>query len=183
MFWVPFFSILDKERKRIAAGIICRPFNILKLYAGQLYRILGPLLHCQGPFWSPFCSKLGPLFRIFGSPFDCVTVPEQCWVWTDPSNNSILGTYSCTKFDEFSENFQTASDPPPYFRKTILRFLLRNFSGCSDPTLFLYQKSATKFFGSEITPPLRKFSENSSNLVQVILPKLYMFIFWDLQLL
>ena len=23
---------------------------------------------------SPFCSKLGPLFRIFGSPFDCVTV-------------------------------------------------------------------------------------------------------------
>ena len=63
------------------------------------------------------------------------------------------------------------SPPPPYFRKTMLRFLQRNFSGCSDPTLFLYRKSATKFFGSEMTPPpLRKFSENSSNLVQVVFP-------------
>ena len=26
--------------------------------------------------------------------------------------------------------------PPPYFRKTMLRFLQRNFSGGSDPTLF-----------------------------------------------
>ena len=43
--------------------------------------------------------------------------------------------------------------PPPFFQKTMLRFLQQNFSGCSGPTLFLYRKSATKFFGSEITPP------------------------------
>ena len=61
--------------------------------------------------------------------------------------------------------------PPPSFRKTMLRFLQRNFSGCSDPTLFLYRKSATKFFGSEMTPPLRKFSENSSNMVEIVTPK------------
>ena len=85
--------------------------------------------------------------------------------------NHRQGTTISTIFDEFSENFQTASDPPPYFRKTMLRFLQRNFSGCSDPTLFLYRKSATKFFGSEmIPPPLRKFSENSSNQVQVVFP-------------
>ena len=29
------------------------------------------------PFWSPFCSELGPLFRIFGSPFDFVTVDDK----------------------------------------------------------------------------------------------------------
>ena len=34
-----------------------------------------PFLHCQGPLWSPFCSKLGPFFRIFGSPWDWGTVP------------------------------------------------------------------------------------------------------------
>ena len=65
-------------------------------------------------------------------------------------------------------NFRKSSKwpltPPPYFRKTMLRFLQRNFSGCSDPTLFLYRKSATKFFGSEMTPPpsseaFRKFIE------------------------
>ena len=33
-----------------------------------------------------------------------------------------LGVTIWTKFDEFSENFQTASDPPPYFRKKMLRF-------------------------------------------------------------
>ena len=60
---------------------------------------------------------------------------------------------------------------PPYFRKTMLRFLQWNFSGCSDPILFLYRKSATKFFGSEMTPPpLRKFSENSSNMVEIVTP-------------
>ena len=58
------------------------------------------------------------------------------------------------RFNEFSENFQTASDTPPtLFSETILRFLQRNFSGWSDPLLFLYQKSAKKFFGSEKTPP------------------------------
>ena len=43
--------------------------------------------------------------------------------------------------------------PPTLFSETILRFLQRNFSGWSDPLLFLYQKSAKKFFGSEKTPP------------------------------
>ena len=48
-----------------------------------------------------------------------------------------LGMIGPNRFDEFSENFQTASDR----------------------------------IGSEMTPsPLQKFSENSSKIVQVMLP-------------
>ena len=49
-----------------------------------------------------------------------------------------LGVLHCSILDEFSENFQTASDPSPLFRKTMLRFffgmyfnLQRNFSDWS----------------------------------------------------
>ena len=73
-----------------------------------------------------------------------------------------------------SMNFRKTSKrplTPPYFRKKMLRFLQRNFSECSDPTLFLYRKSATKFFGSEMTPPFWKLSENSSNMVEIVTPK------------
>ena len=44
-------------------------------------RTLGPLLHNLGPLLVPFMLKigspLGPLFRIFGSPFDFVTVDDK----------------------------------------------------------------------------------------------------------
>ena len=53
-----------------------------------------------------------------------------------------LGTYAWNRFDEFSENFQTASDPPPpYFRKTMLRF----FSGGT--------KICNKIFRIGVDPP------------------------------
>ena len=55
---------------------------------------------------------------------------------------SCLGSITWTKFDEFSENFQTASDPPPspyFWRK---KFAL--LSGKSVPVaLSLYRKRAT----------------------------------------
>ena len=70
--------------------------------------------------------------------------------------------------------------PLPSLRKTMLRFFATNFSDWSDPPLFpkihrfypskLPPKTATNFFGSEMTPPLRKFSENSLNLVQIVIP-------------
>ena len=54
-----------------------------------------------------------------------------------------------TKLDEFSENFQTASDPPPsppYFRKKMLRLFWEA------------RKFATKFIRIGVTPPFfRKF--------------------------
>ena len=56
-----------------------------------------------------------------------------------------LGMMGPNRFDEFSENFQTASDPP-YFRETILRFFREA------------QKFATKFIRIGVTPP--PFSEN-----------------------
>ena len=37
-----------------------------------------------------------------------------------------LGTDGHTKTNEFSEKFQTAFDPPPHFRKIILRILRQN---------------------------------------------------------
>ena len=39
-----------------------------------------------------------------------------------------LGTPRFTKMDEFSENFQTASEPLSPFRKTMLRYLLKGGS-------------------------------------------------------
>ena len=51
----------------------------------------------------------------------------------------------------FNESHPVFVDHPTkvvLLQKTMLRFLQQNFSGWSDPTLFLYRKSATKFFGS-----------------------------------
>ena len=65
------------------------PFGILTILAFSLFvnnsekielwvPLMGPLLRYLGPLLVPFLLKvgspLGPLFRIFGSPFDCVTV-------------------------------------------------------------------------------------------------------------
>ena len=69
----------------------------------------------------------------------------------------ILGTITCNRFDEFSENYvalflggpkicneihSELRDPPPFFRK-IQRFYSPKNT----------EKTATKFFGSEMTPP------------------------------
>ena len=80
-----------------------------------------------------------------------------------------------TKFDEFSENFQTASDPPPtLFSKNYVALFATTFFGVQQPHPFSLPKKRMKFFGSEMTlPPLRKFSENSSNLVQLYVPKFH----------
>ena len=65
------------------------PFGILTILAFSLFvnnsekielwvPLMGPLLRYLGPLLVPFLLKvgspLGPLFRIFGSPFDFVTV-------------------------------------------------------------------------------------------------------------
>ena len=51
-----------------------------------------------------------------------------------------LGVTTWTKFDEFSENFQTASDPPPLFSEKNVALL----SGKLVPVaLSLYRKSTT----------------------------------------
>ena len=65
------------------------PFGILTILAFSLFvnnsekielwvPLMGPLLRYLGPLLVPFLLKvgspLGPLFRIFGSPFDCGTV-------------------------------------------------------------------------------------------------------------
>ena len=53
----------------------------------------------------------------------------HCYHHDDNDDICILGKTTPTKFNEFSENFQTASDPPPpppYFRKKMLRFCSGN---------------------------------------------------------
>ena len=67
-----------------------------------------------------------------------------------------------------SECFRKISErpltPPPLFRKIILRFFPQ--TDCAGT------KFAMKFFGSEMTPPpFRKFSGNSSILVETGFPK------------
>ena len=64
-----------------------------------------------------------------------------------------------------------ASDPPTLFSENNVALFATKFFGVQQPHPFSLPKSATKFFGSEMIPPLRKFSENSSNLVQVEAPK------------
>ena len=72
------------------------PFGILTILAFSLFvnnsekielwvPLMGPLLRYLGPLLVPFLLKirspLGPLFRIFGSPFDCVTVGWHFLTW------------------------------------------------------------------------------------------------------
>ena len=59
----------------------------------------------------------------------------------------ILEKPVSTKTNEFLENFRTAFDPPPpLFRKKILQFFSQTGPNRT--------KFATKFFRSEMTPPL-----------------------------
>ena len=65
----------------------------------------------------------------------------------------MYGTDGVTKMDEFSENFRTAFDPPPPpapFSGKMLRFFQKFMTTSTE--------FATKFFRSEMTPPL--ISEN-----------------------
>ena len=83
------------------------PFGILTILAFSLFvnnsekielwvPLMGPLLRYLGPLLVPFLLKvgspLGPLFRIFGSPFDCVTVKK----------------YRIIRFRDKTESFLTA---------------------------------------------------------------------------
>ena len=58
-----------------------------------------------------------------------------------------LGTFTCTKFDEFSENFQTASDPspPPMFKKLCCAFCNEIFRGAATPPFFFTEKAQQNF--------------------------------------
>ena len=55
---------------------------------------------------------------------------------------AFLGVTACNRFDEFSENFQTASEPPPSFWKIMLRFFLGGTKICNE------------IFRIGVTPPL-----------------------------
>ena len=68
-----------------------------------------------------------------------------------------LGKPTPSKTDEFSEKFQTAFDPPPYFRKVMLQF----FSEIHDRTIVYDGKNLQYFWIENDTPPpldlFRKF--------------------------
>ena len=79
------------------------------------------------------------------------------------------------RIDEFSENFQTASDPTLFSENYVALFCNKLFGVERPPPLFpkihqfyplkITQKPQRQFFGSETIPPpspLRMFSENSS---------------------
>ena len=51
---------------------------------------------------------------------------HSAFVHHDTINWQSLGTPGPNKTDETSEKFQTAFDPPPHFRKIILRFSRQN---------------------------------------------------------
>ena len=100
-----------------------------------------------------------------------------------PSGGQVcnLGMFPWTILDEFSENFQTASDhlplPPPSFWKTMMRFFATNFSDWSDPPPFpenssffplkITAKTTTKFFESEMSPPPGSVWWSNLLLIQV----------------
>ena len=68
-----------------------------------------------------------------------------------------LGTPVRSIIDEFLEKFQTAFDPPPpLFWEKCCDFLLRKFLERKRPPQIGVSNAknfATKFFGSEMTPP------------------------------
>ena len=88
----------------------------------------------------------------------------------EPGQRYSLGASTWTKFNEFSENFQTASDPPPHpiFGKKCCAFVREIGARSAFP---LPKKRNIIFRIGNDPPPIRKFSENSSNLVQVEAPK------------
>ena len=110
---------------------VVHKFKVLTFHHKSLLIVLSSLLWCEsGACWTNNVGGSRPRTAFFG--LSC-----------------CLGKTIWTKFDKFSENFQTASDPPspPYFRKTMLRFFREA------------QKFATKFIRIGVTPT--PFSENS----------------------
>ena len=102
---------------------------------------------------------------------------SNIWKSFWPHPPSRLGTPVCTNIDEFLEKFQTAFDPPPppLFWEKCCDFFLRKFLERKWPPQIGVSNAknfATKFFGSEITPPppFWNFSKNSSIMVQTGFP-------------
>ena len=80
------------------------------------------------PFGKLLCSIL---FSQLYSKVVLLSLPQFLWSALFYSFLSILfhpflGKDAISKTDEFSEKFQTAFDPPPHFRKIMLRFLRQN---------------------------------------------------------
>ena len=69
---------------------------------------------------------------------------------------SSLGKDGVSKTDEFSEKFQTAFDPPPHFRKIILRFSRQN---CDKSAYVQYGGTVVYYM---ILFPMRCMQYNSS---------------------
>ena len=63
--------------------------------------------------------------------------------------------------------------PPTLFSENYVALFATKFFGVQRPHPISLPKKRNKIFriGNDLLPPLRKFSENSSNLVQVVFPK------------
>ena len=94
------------------------------------------------------------------------------------------------KFDEFSENFQTASDPShsifgknvALFReaqKFATKFIWIGVNPPFSPKKLPKKRNKIFWIGNDPPPSLRKFSENSSILVHAITPYLPIFLTWS----
>ena len=80
---------------------------------------------------------------------------EQNILERKEEGSPALGTPGRSIIDEFLEKFQTAFDPPPraFFGKNVAIF---------SKIMTTSTEFATKFFGSEMSPPLfQSFSGNS----------------------
>ena len=71
-------------------------------------------------------------------------------------NDAFKGTGHATKSVEFSEKYQTASPPPPHFRKIVLQFFSKNVQ---KKALYKGPKSAIQIYKSirfsSVTSPLK----------------------------
>ena len=63
-------------------------------------------------------------------------------------------TGHATKSVEFSEKYQTASTPPPHFRKIVLQFFSKNVQ---KKALYKGPKSAIQIFGLKMTQKSIRF--------------------------
>ena len=68
-------------------------------------------------------------FGHFGPEFGILLVLLHINIFLTNCLCSLIGSITCTKFDEFSENFQTASDPTPPSE------VFRKFTECSPGSL------------------------------------------------
>ena len=108
------------------------------------------------------------LSQRFFWPAGWVKILTKAFHWGHPYFSFMydchLGTPVRSIIDEFLEKFQTAFDPPPpFFGKNVAIF---------SKVMTTSTEFATKFFGSEMTPPLfQSFSGNSWPKVQFLMQK------------